>query len=69
MDLDARAANVRGAFAAEPTRLAEIKGARVAVLDDVLTTGATVFEVAACCAGRAPPVQAWTLARTPEPGT
>lgn len=70
LDLDARAANVRGAFAAEPTRLAEIKGARVAVLDDVLTTGATVFEVARVLrqAGAAE-VQAWTLARTPEPGT
>lgn len=70
LDIDARAANVRGAFAVEPTRLTELKGARVAVLDDVLTTGATVFEVARVLrqAG-ALEVQAWTLARTPEPGS
>ena len=39
---DRRAANVRGAFAVEPLRRREIEGRRIALVDDVLTTGATV---------------------------
>ena len=37
-----RAANVQGAFKVAPERSAEIAGRRVILIDDVLTTGATV---------------------------
>lgn len=63
-----RAANVRGAFAIEPRRRHELQGRSIAVLDDVMTTGATVSEIArtllqaGACA-----VQVWVLARTPHP--
>jgi len=65
-----RAANVRGAFAIEPARRAELRGAAVTVVDDVLTTGATLREVARVLrqAGAAQ-VHVWTLARTPRPET
>ncbi len=65
----ARAGNVRGAFAVEPRRRAEVAGARVAVVDDVMTTGSTAAEMAAVLkqAGAAH-VELWTLARTPRPG-
>jgi ComF family protein len=64
-----RAANVRGAFAVEPTRLLELCGKRVAVIDDVMTTAATANEVAAVLrqAGAAE-VHFWVIARTPRPG-
>ncbi len=65
----ARFANVRGAFAIAPRRHAEIRGRHVAVVDDVMTTGATCNEVASMLkqAG-ATRVTVWTLARTPRPG-
>lgn len=37
---------VRGAYALEPARAAEVRGKRIVLLDDVMTTGATVFEAA-----------------------
>ncbi len=40
----ARARNVRGAFALHPGR--SIRGTRIVIIDDVLTTGATVEECA-----------------------
>ena len=40
---------MRGAFAVEPRRRAELRGRDVAVVDDVMTTGATAAEIAACC--------------------
>lgn len=61
-----RAANVLDVFAVEPLRRAELKGLHVAVIDDVMTTGATFTEIARVLkqAGAAR-VEAWALARTP----
>jgi predicted amidophosphoribosyltransferase len=63
-----RAANVHGVFAVEPLRRAEVNGLSVAVIDDVMTTGATFGEIARVLkqAGAAR-VEAWALARTPKP--
>ncbi|KZL16556.1 Ribose-phosphate pyrophosphokinase [Pseudovibrio axinellae] len=43
---DARTANVRGAFAVSDDFLPNVSGANVVLVDDVLTTGATVEECA-----------------------
>ncbi len=63
-----RAGNVRAAFAVEPLRRAELAGRRVALVDDVMTTGATAAEIARVLlqAGAAQ-VQVWVVARTPRP--
>jgi ComF family protein len=63
-----RAANVRGAFAADARRAALLHGRSVAVVDDVMTTGTTFAEIARVLqrAG-AREVQAWAVARTPRP--
>lgn len=65
----ARRANMRGAFMVEPARAAELAGTSVALVDDVLTTGATAAELARQfkLAG-ARHVQVWVLTRTPRPG-
>jgi ComF family protein len=69
LKLDARAANVRGVFAVEPLKAARLRGTSVALLDDVMTSGATLHELASVLlqAG-VMSVQAWVIARTPEPG-
>ena len=46
LPLAERAGNVRGAFAVEPRRRAELRGRHVAVVDDVMTTGSTAAEIA-----------------------
>ena len=63
-----RAANVRGAFAVEPLRVSELRGRSVALVDDVMTTGATAAEAARVLlqAGAAS-VQVWVVGRTPRP--
>ena len=65
---EARAHSLAGAFMAHPTRRTELAGRHVALVDDVLTTGATAREACAVLlrAGAAS-VELWTLARTPEP--
>ncbi len=64
-----RAANVRGAFTVEPRRRQDLRDRDVAVVDDVMTTGATLAEVArTLLQGGAASVQVWVLARTPRPG-
>jgi ComF family protein len=63
-----RAANVRGAFAVDPRRLHELQGRSVAMIDDVMTTGATATELARMLLNAgARSVQVWVLARTPSP--
>jgi ComF family protein len=61
-----RASNVRAAFAVEPRRLAEVRGRRVTVVDDVMTSGATLREVArVLLQAGASEVAVWVVARTP----
>lgn len=60
----ARARNLRGAFRANG-----VEGLRVAVVDDVTTTGATLEALArALRAAGATGVEGWVVARTPPPG-
>lgn len=68
LPLERRAANVRGAFAVEPRRRGELQGRIVAVVDDVVTSGATAAEISRTLrqAGAAQ-VHIWMLARTPRP--
>ena len=62
-----RAGNVRAAFAVEPRRLAELRGRSVTIVDDVMTTGATVSEIArVLLQAGASKVGVWALARTPR---
>ncbi|MCY4743584.1 ComF family protein [Pelomonas sp. UHG3] len=69
LKLDARAANVRGIFAVDPLKADQLRGTTVALLDDVMTTGATLYELArVLLQAGVMSVQAWVIARTPEPG-
>ena len=63
-----REANLARAFMAEPRRRAALASRRVALVDDVMTTGATVAAAAQELrrAGAAS-VQVWVFARTPAP--
>ncbi|HKU86483.1 MAG TPA: ComF family protein [Casimicrobiaceae bacterium] len=62
--LAARAQNVRGAFAATMRH----DGLTVAIVDDVMTTGATLAAAAAAMHDSgAARVEAWVVARTPSP--
>lgn len=57
-----RRRNVRGAFACD----LDLNGKKVAVLDDVMTTGATMNEISRVLRDRgAAEVSAWVIARTP----
>lgn len=62
-----RLRNVSGAFAVDPLRRARLQGSRVVLVDDVMTSGASVFSAAAVLrqagAGR---VTAVVIARTHE---
>lgn len=65
MSAPQRTANIRGAFTVERP----CGNLRVAVIDDVLTTGATASAAAgALLAAGASEVEVWCLARTPAPG-
>jgi ComF family protein len=64
LPLEARAANVRGAFAA----IRSLAGSRIAIVDDVMTTGATLDAAArVALAAGAVAVEAWVGARTLPP--
>lgn len=59
--------NVRGAFAVEPLAAATLRGRRVVLLDDVMTTGASVREAAATLrAAGADHITVVVFARTDE---
>ena len=68
LDRQARAANVRGAFGIEPLRHAELRGKAALLVDDVMTSGASLHAAAqAVRAAGAARVSAVVLARTDEP--
>ena len=63
----ARAANLRGAFVVTPRHAGWVRGAAIALVDDVLTAGATAQAATqALLAAGAGSVQVWVVARTPE---
>lgn len=62
----ARLTNLRGAFAVEPLALTALRDRHVALVDDVMTTGATAGELTRVLhAAGAASVQVWVVARTP----
>jgi ComF family protein len=64
-----RQRNLRGAFMVVPDKRPALQGAHLALVDDVMTTGATLAEAArVLLRGGAARVDLWVLARTPEPG-
>jgi len=64
-----RALHIRGAFGVHPGRLPRLRGQSVALIDDVMTSGATAAEAArTLLAAGAAQVQVWVVARTPAPG-
>lgn len=66
---EARARGVQGAFVVDPRRASGLRGKHVALVDDVMTTGATSTEAArALLAAGVARVDLWVLARTPPPG-
>ena len=66
----ARLANLRGAMLVDPLRLPAVQGRQVLLVDDVMTTGASLRAAAgALLQAGARSVSALVLARTPAPGT
>jgi ComF family protein len=64
LSADARQRNVAGAFAAHPDMLRRLKGRRIVIVDDVITTGATVKAVTrALKAGGAEHIDVLSFAR------
>ena len=63
---EARLANLKGAFQVEPLRASRLAGRRVVLVDDVMTSGASLFTAAeALRAAGAVHITAMALARTP----
>ena len=66
LSLQDRARNLRGAFMVAPDCRQAVDGRRVALVDDVMTTGATFREATrALLEAGASAVHVWALARTP----
>ena len=64
----ARQRNLRDALWVPPAAAAALAGRHLALVDDVMTTGATATAASqALLAAGAASVQVWVLARTPEP--
>jgi ComF family protein len=69
LDRKSRIANVKGAFAPHPLHAARVRGKRVAIVDDVMTSGASMFAAAqALRDAGASHVTGVVLARTDAPG-
>lgn len=67
LDREGRLRNVRGAFAVEPSRLARVRGRHLLLVDDVMTSGASLHAAAlALRQAGAAGVSALVLARTDE---
>jgi len=63
-----RARAIRGAFALAPGARRRVEGRSLALVDDVMTTGATAAEAArTLLAAGAAGVDLWVVARTPPP--
>ena len=63
-----RQRNLGTAFMADPRQRDALRGRRLALVDDVMTTGATLREAAAqLLRAGAASVQVWVFARTPAP--
>lgn len=61
---DARFANMAGAIVLHPKRAAKVDGRHVLLIDDVMTSGATLAAAAeACIAGGARAISVLTMAR------
>ncbi|MFZ1990750.1 MAG: ComF family protein [Alphaproteobacteria bacterium] len=68
LSADARASNMRGAFQVRKNWVGRIKGAQIVLVDDVMTTGATVNACArALKRAGAADITVLTLARVKEP--
>jgi ComF family protein len=66
LNREERLRNLRAAFLVEPAQRSRLQGLHVALVDDVMTTGATVREATAeLLRAGAQRVDAWVLARTP----
>ncbi len=64
LNISARAANMRNAFSIPTSPHPQLRNARVAIVDDVVTTGATARELAtALCAAGAAEVHLWSPTR------
>lgn len=62
---EARLANVKGAFRVDPLRVPDVEGRRVVLIDDVMTSGASLFTAAEALRNAgASQVSALVLART-----
>lgn len=66
LDAEQRRRNLRAAFAIRKNRGGMLEGRRIALVDDVVTTGATASEITRLLLNAgARSVQVWCLARTP----